>query len=97
MSKEMTKKEEKTTAVTTATDLTDMFSENAGQGFEGMGAADVAMPFLMLMQAMSFQLRGATKIPGAEEGDFLNSVTKEVFKKTVSLIPCAFKKAWVER
>ena len=96
MSKDLAKKEEKSTAVVAATDLTDMFSENVGQGFEGMGAADVAMPFLMLMQAMSTHLRGATKIPGAEEGDFVNSVTKEVFKKTVNLIPCAFKKAWVE-
>jgi hypothetical protein len=78
--------------------LMDVMAEDSksGSGFEGMSTNDIAIPFILLLQALSPQLRGTTKISGAEEGDFYNNVTKEVYGKNLSLIPCAFKKSWVE-
>jgi hypothetical protein len=65
-------------------------------GFENMGADDIAIPFIMILQALSPQVRGAARIKGASEGDFFNTVTNEVLKDTLYLIPCAYEKAYVE-
>lgn len=65
-------------------------------GFENMTTEDVALPFLAILQALSPQVRGINKIEGAIEGDLYNTVTAEVYKGTIKIIPCAFKKAYVE-
>lgn len=65
-------------------------------GFESMGADDFAIPFISILQAMSPQVHGASKIKGAEEGDFFNTVSNEVLKDQIRIIPCAYQKAWVE-
>lgn len=66
-------------------------------GFENMSADDLAIPFIVILQSNSPQCKkGPEKIPGAEEGDFYNTVTKEVFKAEIKIIPCAYQKAYVE-
>jgi len=65
-------------------------------GFETMSAADIAIPFILVLQALSPQIRGDNKIEGANEGDFYNTVTNFVYGDQIKLIPCAFNKAWVE-
>jgi hypothetical protein len=72
----------------------DMMAD-AGLGFENVSAGDVAIPYLKVLQALSPELRGVTKIAGAEEGLIINTVTG-VLMKEVRVIPCAFKKSYVE-
>jgi hypothetical protein len=74
--------------------VNDVMQNNTG--FENMGADDIAIPFVSLLQALSPQVRGATRIKGAEEGDFFNTVTSEVLKDEIKIIPCAYQKCWVE-
>lgn len=68
----------------------------SGGGFETVGRDDVAIPFISILQALSPQLRGETKIKGAEEGDFLHTVANRTFKGPVKIIPCAYQKSFVE-
>lgn len=66
-------------------------------GFENMNADDLAIPFITLLQSNSPQVKkGPQKIAGAEEGDIYNTVTQEVFKDTITVVPCAYQKSWVE-
>lgn len=73
----------------------DLFQQDAGCGMENVEASDMAIPFILLLQALSPQLRGATKVDGAEEGMLYNTVTGKVCTAQ-HVIPCAFSKAWVE-
>ena len=72
----------------------DMMAD-AGLGFENVSANDVAIPYLKVLQALSPELRGVTKIAGAEEGLIINTVTGQLMKEA-RIIPCAFKKSYVE-
>lgn len=72
----------------------DMMAD-AGLGFENVSANDVAIPYLKILQALSPELRGQTKVPGAEEGLIMNTVTTQLMKE-FRVIPCAFKKSYVE-
>jgi hypothetical protein len=72
----------------------DMFAD-AGIGFENVSANDVAIPYLKILQALSPELRGQTKVPGAEEGLAINTVTQQLMRE-FRVIPCAFKKSYVE-
>ena len=72
----------------------DMMAD-AGLGFENVTANDVAIPYLKVLQALSPELRGVTKVAGAEEGLIINTVTG-ILMKEVRVIPCAFKKSYVE-
>ncbi|MCK5609905.1 hypothetical protein KAR91_48985 [Candidatus Pacearchaeota archaeon] len=68
-----------------------------GSGFENMNADDLAIPFLVILQSGSPQVkRGQGHLEGAEEGDFFNTVTNEIMKGEISLICCAYEKAWIE-
>ena len=72
----------------------DMMAD-AGLGFENVSANDVAIPYLKILQALSPELRGVTKVAGAEEGLIINTVTGQLMKEG-RVIPCAFKKSYVE-
>lgn len=72
----------------------DMMAD-AGLGFENVSANDVAIPYLKVLQALSPELRGVTKVAGAEEGLIINTVTGQLMKEA-RIIPCAFKKSYVE-
>tara|TARA_R100001463_G_scaffold21337_1_gene51353 strand:- start:2782 stop:3570 length:789 start_codon:yes stop_codon:yes gene_type:complete len=73
---------------------------SAGTGLEEASADDYAIPFLRILQSMSPQLKKSDGkyIQGAEEGNFFNTVTESVYDGTegVALIPCAYKKKFIE-
>jgi len=73
---------------------------SAGTGLEEAGADDYAIPFLRVLQSMSPQLKKSDGkyIQGAEEGMFFNTVTESIYDGTegVSIIPCAYKKKYIE-
>jgi hypothetical protein len=75
------------------------YETDAGMGFDNMGAQDVALPFYVILQSGSPQLkRGEAQVEGATEGDIFNTVTAEIFKpdKGILVVPCAYVRAYVE-
>jgi hypothetical protein len=77
--------------------LEEMAVDSQGaSGFENVKPEDMSIPFVKVLQALAPQLRGTTKIPGAEEGNFYNTVTGEVYKDKIVIVPCAYQKAFVE-
>lgn len=93
--KELVKEKETGTALALMSDM----EADAGAGFENVSTKDISIPYISLAQATSDRVkRGPGKVEGLEEGDFLNTATMEIFKSgTFRVIPCGFKKVWVER
>ncbi len=73
-----------------------LFDAQHSTGFENVDPEDISIPFIKILQALSPQTRGATKVGDATEGDFFNTVTEAVYKDHITVIPCAFQKAYVE-
>jgi hypothetical protein len=72
---------------------------DANKGMENIGADDVAIPFLCILQSNSPQVKkGSGKIKGAEEGDIFNNVTNEVFsgEDGILVVPSFYQKSYVE-
>lgn len=71
---------------------------NNVNGFENMGADDLSIPFISLLQSGSPQCKrkGGEYIEGAEEGMFFNTVTGEILGDEIYVIPCAYEKSYVE-
>ena len=67
------------------------FASDAGKGMEGTTKADMAIPFLTMLQGLSPQLR---TVDGAKPGLILNTITNELFS-SVSVIPCAYQRRFV--
>ena len=65
-------------------------------GFENIKPEDEAIPFVKILQALSPECKKGTRVSDAEEGDFFNTVTQEVFKGEIRVVPCAYQKAYVE-
>jgi hypothetical protein len=80
--------------------MDDMFLENKGEGFAGMGANDFAIPFLAILQKGSPQVSRANAkyIKGAEQGMVINTVTQDLYdgEKGILYIPCGYSKSFVE-
>ncbi len=76
------------------------FGDFAGGGMENVGASDVLMPFLGIVQALSPQVeKGHAKfIEGAEVGDLYNTVTNELYGdgKQVHFVACCKETKFVE-
>jgi len=76
----------------------DLLSQ--GTGLEEASADDYAIPFLRVLQSMSPQLKKSDGkyIQGAEEGNLFNTVTETLYDGTegVTIIPCAYKKKFIE-
>lgn len=86
-------------AVTTQDD--NDFSGFAGQGFQNLGKDDLAIPFLVILQSNSPQVKRSDGqyVEGAAEGMLFNSVTREVYdpvKEKLLVIPCAYDRNFVE-
>lgn len=98
----MSESKELTTAQ--SKELADVYSdlgieEMAGMNTEDMTSADdYAMPFLSLLQSASPQCKksDARYVKGAEEGVFFNTVSNKVYGEEVTIIPVAYRSAWVE-
>ena len=70
----------------------DYLSEVAGQGFENMSNDEVAVPRLLIAQALSDVVQNGT----VKVGHFYNSITGKDYGEAVDLIVCHFQKVWVE-
>lgn len=68
------------------------FAADAGAGMEGMTSQDMAIPFFNILQKLSPQL---DTLENAKAGNIFNTVTEEVFKE-IFVIPCAYKREFVE-
>lgn len=74
------------------------FGEFAGCGFENQTSNDMAIPFLGILQALSPQVTKGDpkKIPGAEPGMLINTVTNELLESPVTIVPCYTECLFVE-
>ena len=68
-----------------------------GRGSENVGAGDVIIPRLEVIQALSpARKKGdSAYIDGAEEGMLFNNVTRVLYGTEVFVIPVAYKKQWL--
>jgi len=102
--KPQTNSDSKEVAVKKGTELLDkgdmlgqmVVDSKVASGFEGMGVDDFALPFLSVLQSGSPQVSGESKLEGAAEGDLFNSGTGAVYKGPQTLVPCGFKKSYIE-
>lgn len=89
--------EKNTTAVANIMD--DLF-EAAGQGREAIGAEDMQIPFLRILQPLSPQLLKTDPkfIKGASAGDLFNTVTGDYWEADsgVKVLVCAFQTKFLE-
>lgn len=72
-----------------------MYEGDGGLGFEDAGRESYAIPFLRILQQLSPQCKKSEPeyIKGAEEGDFFNTVTGEVFpneKGGIKFVPAYY-------
>lgn len=74
------------------------FEEFAGSGLEGVGADDLLVPRLGILQALSPQLKKAKSeyIEGAEEGDIADLGTGELYKSGLWFLPVFYRKEYLE-
>lgn len=83
------------------------FSQDAGSGMENVKSSDLSIPFLMLLQDLSPEVKKthrdyATRgIEGAQPGHIINSLTREILNPDikndrVTFIPCFYQKLFVE-
>jgi len=89
--------EKKSTAVANVMD--DLYA-SAGEGLENVGAEDMQIPFLRILQPLSPQLnkQDSKYIKGASGGDLFNTVTGQFWdsEEGVSVIPCAYQMKYLE-
>tara|TARA_S200000501_G_scaffold378626_1_gene442345 strand:+ start:4698 stop:5495 length:798 start_codon:yes stop_codon:yes gene_type:complete len=75
-------------------------SEFAGEGLDSIGADDMQIPFLRIIQTTSPQLnkQESVYIKGASGGDLFNTVTGEVWdsEEGVYVIPCGYTLKYLE-
>ena len=94
-----TTKDQQKAAAAAASEGID-FSADAGQGREGVGSSDMALPYLTILQDLSPQVKKSNEkhIPDAEPGMIFNTLTNEIIdgQTGVFFIPCAFQKLFVE-
>ena len=77
-----------------------MLMEDASVGQEGMTNEDYMIPRLQVLQTNSPQVnkRDGKYIEGAEVGDIMNSVTKDIYggEKGVTVIPVNYSRKYIE-
>ena len=76
------------------------FEADSGMGLENIDKGDLALPFLKLLQAGSYETKKkhAKYVEGAEAGMFYNTVTKKLYsgEKGIQVIPCFYKMTYPE-
>lgn len=85
---------------TAVANIMDDLFEAAGQGREAIGAEDMQIPFLRILQPLSPQLLKTDPkfIKGASAGDIFNTVTGEYWEADtgVKVLICAFQTKFLE-
>ena len=68
------------------------------EGFEDINGNTMAVPFVRILQKLSPQLNKQKPeyIQGAEEGDWFNSTTKEVYGPTINVVVLKFERIYIE-
>ena len=76
----------------------DLIMSNVGKGLENITSEDITIPRLSIIQANSPQRKKKDEkyIENADEGDIFNTVTSQVYKEPLTVIPCAYRKTYVE-
>ncbi len=76
----------------------DLIMSNAGKGLENITSEDITIPRLAIIQANSPQRKKKDEkyIENADEGDVFNTVTSQLYKEPLTVIPCAYRKTYVE-
>ena len=81
-------------------ELTAMFEADAGMGLENMGADDVKIPFIRILQDLSPQVKEGKGeyVQGAKPGMIINSVSKKLYdgSKGINVLRCYYKREYVE-
>ncbi len=94
MAKSIAKKEK--TEMTFSDERPDYIKDEC-RGQENVGMEDLTIPRLDVLQALSPQRKknDPAYIEGAEEGILHNTVTSELYGKSVNFIPVYFRKEWL--
>jgi len=68
------------------------------EGFEDINGNTMSIPFVRILQKLSPQLdkKKPEYIQGAEEGDWFNSVTKEVYGAAINAVVLKFERVYIE-
>lgn len=75
----------------------ELYSQMAGEGFEGMSATQFAIPLLLIAQPTSeIVTSGEAEKLGIKTGDFYNSVTKRCYGNKINVVVAYFKVMWFE-
>jgi hypothetical protein len=76
----------------------DFFGSRAGEGLENVGASDMLVPRLSILQALSPQLnsRKPEYIEGAQIGDVADVGTGDLFKGPILFLPVYYRKDYIE-
>jgi len=74
-----------------------MFEDEAGQGFEGADADSFALPMLTILQKGSPQCDpdDGAYMSKAKPGMIINTVTGDLYD-VIEMVPCAFKRSFIE-
>ncbi len=74
------------------------FGEDAGKGFENTTNEDYSISFISVLQALSPQVTGQNKLPGAEAGMLFNTATQEVISgdEGIRFVPLYRTQVYVE-
>ena len=76
----------------------DLIIKSAGRGLENVTNDDITIPRLAIVQSGSPQRKKKDEkyIEGADEGHIFNTVTSELYTDGLKVIPCGYKKSYVE-
>jgi len=79
------------------TEVPDFIKKDTARGAENATMQDIAIPRLEIVQALSPAIKKGDPlfIPGAEQGQLLNSVSRENYGETVWVCPVYFIKQWL--
>lgn len=96
----MSKKTETTAVATQINGVSEQMPEwlkKGNAGSEDVGAKDMIMPRVDVLQALSPQINKKKPefIEGAEQGQIFNTVTGEIYGDSVTFIPVMFRKEFV--
>lgn len=70
------------------------YGDMAHKGFEGTTVSDLSIPFIAVLQPLSPEVSEQT-IENARAGDLFNTVTKEIVKQPLRVIPLYREESWV--
>jgi len=87
----------KDTPLAEITERPDFMKSSSHRGSEGVRSSDLTIPRLEMLQDLSPQLKQTDPLynPDAEVGDIINSVTKKLMGKSVTIVPVYFRKEYI--